>query len=336
MSERILHGRKSHLSSLPAILRNLQMMKLIQPRPIHSNAFHAISRVTHAQRIATLSDAKRSGKSDVDVYSHCFEEILDAKDDFKTKYKNVAKDNVMRLISAENKKIQEQKKTTTLEDERSVALTTNDTWSSPNSLIQLQPYTCDYLNEANGVIETLMLLAKPIIGRHSAKNLAKSIRSTIADFSFQDKIVAVVTVGATNVRKAVKDEQHGGICCAAHRLNVLAVLKNIHQSHHSRKEYIERLSSRKASILEIIPSFKMLELSTKRFLEVRRNKTTISKQTNRRKLLVMGCLTLCTKGLCRKKFRLSGCYQKRETTFCKPGTNTKTCLRAASPRKSFC
>lgn len=96
---------------------------------------------------------------------------------------------------------------------------TTDTWTS-DSTKSFIAITCHYIYNSN--LETVILSTIEIKKSHTAENLANILRKTLADkWKLMDKVTAIVTDNAANIKKAVTLLNIQQISCNAHTLNLI-------------------------------------------------------------------------------------------------------------------
>ena len=128
--------------------------------------------------------------------------------------RSLTRDHLPQLMEQEKKKLQDQ-----LQESDWVGITT-DLWSSRTNSA-FMTITVHFLSK-EWTLETKVLACERFSERHTGENLKERLEATLDSYNVKNKVVAVTTDNAMNIKNAVKGAGMVDIGCMAHTLNLCA------------------------------------------------------------------------------------------------------------------
>jgi len=108
----------------------------------------------------------------------------------------------------------------TLLNEASHVAITTDIWTSMNtdSFITL---TAHFIDTTARELRTVVICTKKLVSNHTGISLSEVMNEELVEWNILNKVVAIVTDGASNIKLAVRIMDIPHIPCTAHRLNLI-------------------------------------------------------------------------------------------------------------------
>ncbi|XP_036340719.1 zinc finger BED domain-containing protein 4-like [Rhagoletis pomonella] len=154
-----------------------------------------------------------------------------------------------------------------------VCLTT-DGWQSrtTSSFIAI---TAHFINDS-AELESYLLGCDEFVDSHTASNLYNFIRTTCEDFNISNKVTAIVSDNAANIKAAIRLGGWRGISCFAHSLHLIVMdgMKTIDETLSKVKKVVEhfrRSPSALKKLLEIQKQMGLPEVKLKQDVPTRWN-----------------------------------------------------------------
>uniref|UniRef100_A0AAG5DQS5 HAT C-terminal dimerisation domain-containing protein n=2 Tax=Anopheles atroparvus TaxID=41427 RepID=A0AAG5DQS5_ANOAO len=138
-----------------------------------------------------------------------------------------------------------------------ISLTT-DGWTNYNN-VSFFAITGHFINE-DGYLQTLLLKCSEFALNHTAVNIAEWIQNIMEEYDIKNKVVAVVTDNATNMKAAINILKLTHIPCFAHSLNIIV--------QTSLKTSIKRIID---EVKSIVQHFKKSATATQKLMQMQKN-----------------------------------------------------------------
>lgn len=122
-----------------------------------------------------------------------------------------------KMVEANND-VHKQQLQQAIQDVIAVTLTT-DLWTSRNTEAYIT-VTCHFVNK-DYKLNSKVLTTSQMNGPHTADNIATSLKQIIEEWNLQNKVMAIVTDNAANMKAAIQILKLRHLPCYAHTLNLV-------------------------------------------------------------------------------------------------------------------